>query len=548
VTRRHRRGGRTTPKGTRPSHLRSVPADRPSDGPDDETEAAIIDDTIDGAADDLLAESDPLAVETWASGLLAMFDDVRRQARSAGMQVPPFERSLLERCAQRGDLAAMAVAAGLAAVAAPPLVELAAQVAHRLVGPDAPRWLREVGRSEPARAWRSTGELGAQESLIIEYARGTDRHALLVLVDHTMGGQAKDAWLAADPDEVLAAWRTDGLDLGLRIDEIPVVDALVRVRDAMAAADATPDDDVERSETYAEHRALVWSRVRRAGLPDSGSAPSRTRPVPTPPHTGSRGETRAGPEPVPTPSAAEAAASAAEALVLTRFDVLRQFYGDGRPLTKTGQVRLADARELVVALGTDDEIDPTIGTRTWRTRSAADLLELTFTVRWATTASALRRKGNRLIASEVWRDLAEDPLARWTLAAEALPELGPMATFMAVAHQRHRDPDEIIDELAPEILRTLLNGDVGFDDLLDGICRVADERYEWLAPYMKDPEFRRVSFDHDLTRLVRVLEWAGIATRTGASTAPDPYSRRRTRVVGGTVVLTTAGRWWLAGA
>ena len=56
---------------------------------------------------------------------------------------------------------------------------------------------------------------------------------------------------------------------------------------------------------------------------------------------------------------------------------------------------------------------------------------------------------------------------------------------------------------APEILRTLYNGDVGYDDLLDGICATADERYEWLVAYMKDPEMRRHSLDSALTPVGR---------------------------------------------
>lgn len=555
MARRHsRRGGRTTPKGTRPDHLRPVPGSgsgappgRHPRGPEpDDTEVAIVDDIIDGAGRDLIGEADPIAVETWASGLIAMFDDVRRQAALAGMELPPFEAAILDRCAERGDLAAMAVASGLAAVAPAPVDQQAAKVAHQLVDPDAPRWIRDVGRSEPSRAWSSADPAGAQESIIIEYARGADRHALLVLVDYMMGGQAKDAWIATDADEVLEAWRTDGVAVGLRIEEIAVIDGLERVRDALDAADAAPDDDVERSETFAEHRALVRGRLARADIelappPVSGASNGRHTPPNEPGPA-----TRPGPTPVPTPTAEEAAESATDAPVLARFDTLAEFYGDGRALTQTGQVRLADARALVDALGTADVIDPTIGDRTFRTKSAAELTELAFMVRWATAAGALRRRGNKLIATDTWQRLAPDPLARWQRAADALPDLGPMATLMAQAHQRYRDPDEIMDEFAPEILRTLFNGEVAYEELLDGIMRVADERYEWVAPYMKDPDVRRRSFDGDLARLVEVLGWAGIATRTGAVAEPDRHRRTGTRQVGGILALTPVGRWWLA--
>ncbi len=54
--------------------------------------------------------------------------------------------------------------------------------------------------------------------------------------------------------------------------------------------------------------------------------------------------------------------------------------GTGRKLTQTGRITLADARTLVAELGTDDEIDPTIGDRVFRTTSSQELLHLSIAV------------------------------------------------------------------------------------------------------------------------------------------------------------------------
>ena len=161
----------------------------------------------------------------------------------------------------------------------------------------------------------------------------------------------------------------------------------------------------------------------------------------------------------------EVVSSAASSPVLDRFDALVDFYGEGRKLTQTGQPTLADARSLVKVLGTRDRIDETIGDRTFRTRSAGELPELGFMVRWALAAGALRKERGTIRATTAWRKLDGKPLQQWTRAADALPALGPLAAFHA--NNRYRGPGEVLDELVTEVLRKLAMGDVLFDEVLD---------------------------------------------------------------------------------
>jgi hypothetical protein len=67
--------------------------------------------------------------------------------------------------------------------------------------------------------------------------------------------------------------------------------------------------------------------------------------------------------------------------------------GDGRKLTQTGRVSLADARHLVELLGTGDTIDPKIGDRVFRTKSSEELAYLTRVVEWAPRAWFPRKRG-----------------------------------------------------------------------------------------------------------------------------------------------------------
>lgn len=685
MAKKKRKGGRTTPKGTRPAHLQPVR--------EPELDASPLDGLIDGGARDVLGEDDPLAAETWASGLLDLFESARHQARLARQEVPPFEEAILQRCRQRRDRRALVVASALAAVLPPPLDEQAQRVADDVGRSVAgPAWLADVGGASPTRAWVASDVFGDQDSLIIGFAQPGEarEHAIVALVDHNLSGQAKDAWIADDLDEAVLLWRSN-VDGHMRIDEFTVDAALGRLRDAMALSDLWNGDTGLRTEEFAQHRALIWARLRRAGhAPEQRSeAPQITglerdaivaaflaseigeavgaevsgadvalltsslvnlrceyngRPFRWSPSVvtmllidlaprkllldpddaaalpavlrafvrfagerngldtvfvdetlaaaeeaepefsdriadpGAAGPAKAvlaalqargvdlgdpgavdamlqelGPMKLPerapkrprkpTAAPAEVVAAAERAVVLARFAALVDFYGNGRKLTQTGQPTLADARALVVLLGTADRLDQTIGDRTFKTRSAADLHELAFTVKWAITAGALRREHGELRATAAWEKLDGKPLERWRKAADALPKLGPLAGFNAGA--RYRDPEELLDELVPEILHGLHGTAMPFDAVLEWICERADAAYEWLTPYMQDPAHRRTSFGWDLDRLTRILGWAGFVDRVGATVEPDRWDPSRERLVGGTLHLTPVGRWWL---
>lgn len=233
----------------------------------------------------------------------------------------------------------------------------------------------------------------------------------------------------------------------------------------------------------------------------------------------------------PTAAPAEVVSAAEQAAVLARFATLVDFYGDGRKLTQTGQPTLADARALVELLGTTDRFDETIGDRTFKTKSAAELPELGFTLRWAITAGALRKERGRLRATATWRKLDGKPLERWLKAADALPALGPLAAYHANA--RCRAPDEFLDEVVPEILHALHDNAVLFDAVLDGICERAEIAYEWLTPLHAG---RRTS-----AHLLRLgPRSAHPHPRVGRHRRPG-RRHRRARSVGR---LTRTARWW----
>jgi hypothetical protein len=98
--------------------------------------------------------------------------------------------------------------------------------------------------------------------------------------------------------------------------------------------------------------------------------------------------------------------------------------GDGRKLTQTGRIGLADARHLVESLGTGDTFDPKIGDRVFKTKSSEELAHLNRIVEWAKAARLVRVTGTRLVPVKKNAALAEKPLDLVLALLTAYPRLG----------------------------------------------------------------------------------------------------------------------------
>jgi hypothetical protein len=98
--------------------------------------------------------------------------------------------------------------------------------------------------------------------------------------------------------------------------------------------------------------------------------------------------------------------------------------GEGRKLTQTGRIGLADARYLVEFLGTGDRIDPEIDGQVFKTKSSEELPYLTKIVEWAKAARLVRVTGTRLVPVKKNADLADRPLDLVLAMLAAYPKLG----------------------------------------------------------------------------------------------------------------------------
>lgn len=245
--------------------------------------------------------------------------------------------------------------------------------------------------------------------------------------------------------------------------------------------------------------------------------------------------------PVAMPDDVEVASSMAAAPVLATFAAFAEFIGGGRKLTKTGNLTLADARALVERLETGDVMDESIGDRTFRTTSSAELPRLRHIFAWARKAGVVRVVHGRVIATKKGLAIARDPAGFFDRSVEALLAIGLLAS------QRDSDgwfawPDvnALLDGSVDQLLTGLYVAQQPLP--LDGLCAVGSELV------LKAFEFRALTDDEvarrigtDIVDMVDALELAGVVCRADFVEPDANHKWASRRRLGGTVELTAAG-------
>jgi hypothetical protein len=117
-------------------------------------------------------------------------------------------------------------------------------------------------------------------------------------------------------------------------------------------------------------------------------------------------------------------AAAQQAKLSVQIRSFLDWLGEGRKLTQTGRIGLADARHLVELLGTGDVVDPEIGGKTFKTKSSEELAHLTAIVEWAKVTRLIRATGTRLSPVKKNVALANRPLDLVLAMLAAYPKLG----------------------------------------------------------------------------------------------------------------------------
>jgi len=184
----------------------------------------------------------------------------------------------------------------------------------------------------------------------------------------------------------------------------------------------------------------------------------------------------------------EAAARTARLTVQVRSFL--DWLGEGRKLTQTGRIGLADARYLVAFLDTGDVIDPEIGDRIFKTKSSEELAYLTRIVEWAKVARLIRVTGTRLTPVKKNAALADRPLELVQALLVAYPKLGK-SLFPRSTWRQSIVGDEFAD-ISAELLTALLTSigpctlatlsDMAYDMIASRymLGRLTEQQHDWL--------------------------------------------------------------------
>jgi hypothetical protein len=150
----------------------------------------------------------------------------------------------------------------------------------------------------------------------------------------------------------------------------------------------------------------------------------------------------------------ELEAAAGKAKLTGQVRLFLDWLGEGRKLTQTGRIGLADARYLVEYLSTGDEMDPVIGDRVFKTVSSEELPYLTRIVEWAKAARLIRVTGTRLVPVRRNAALVGKPLDLVLAMLAAYPKLGK-SLFPRNTWRSSLVGDEFTD-IGQELLTALL--------------------------------------------------------------------------------------------
>jgi hypothetical protein len=285
----------------------------------------LFDGVLRSARSQLLRAESPLAAEVWASGLMAVWDSL--PANPGDDATTSFAEALVRHAAELGTQEAMAVLAAVTAVA-PSRVATRARTAAAMLEQDgvtAPAWAAVAGKALPTEAWIGSDVYGDQEIVIIGFAYATlpgdPGHSICVLVDHTEGGVAKDAYPAAPLAQTLARWREAEGD-GISLRPASLAEVAARLADALLATDFADQPSRTDGRTLAEMRALLSSRL--AALPPAANTGVE--------ELDAEGRDWLVAEFLGAPEAADLLSEPATVTVCHSLIAYRSDYGDGDPL------------------------------------------------------------------------------------------------------------------------------------------------------------------------------------------------------------------------
>lgn len=233
--------------------------------------------------------------------------------------------------------------------------------------------------------------------------------------------------------------------------------------------------------------------------------------------------------------------AAREAPAMVRFARFVDYVTTPRKLTERGNLKLADARELLELLELADRLDETIGERTFKTRSSTELPTLDLTFRWARAARLVKVRKGELSATQAGRRLDRDVLQIVYQALHGLLELG------VLAHRYREDPygfgwyaGEVDAEVPVWLLELYEHGRLEIEDLAAETWELLLERFDLDDVPADKLAFHRRLVESGVRRILGQLQELGIVTLTDVDQVETSVG---TEDRAGVVALTDLGIW-----
>lgn len=230
-----------------------------------------LDDVLSWFAPLLEPGSDQVTAEIAASQFIA---ELRRGAGHAAHVAEPLLTVIGELAGQpRGE--ALAALRAFGAVG-PGAAKAAAQAAAaRMVAAGAPDmpWASDLGAPKPGSCFGYEDVYGEQRSLVLPFGYGRRWHAIVLVIDHLLGGGLKDLYVCDYSARLRARYRAAGRDPDVRYREYDGAAARTLVSDALVRPPCPAEP--AQADRVADYVELLRARV--AVLPLAHPA-SRSRP------------------------------------------------------------------------------------------------------------------------------------------------------------------------------------------------------------------------------------------------------------------------------
>lgn len=205
VTRSAKKQGRQQSSGRR-EHLQPVPdIGLEVDAVFDLDPAELIESIYAGIAHDVGKARNPLDVECGIAEWLSITTHMILSGMPDGegdRAIAGFFGALIEVAQRHATPEALALLRALSVLTGTPAAEVAGAAAGELAasGIADRAWVAKLGRLQPTTCLRYGDIDGHQESLVAGFSYGRAEHAVMVLIDHDLGGGIKDCWVTAEPE------------------------------------------------------------------------------------------------------------------------------------------------------------------------------------------------------------------------------------------------------------------------------------------------------------------------------------------------------------